>query len=49
MILSALLEGMTFIAYLAIFSGGYARRQNGWRILSFLLFLIGRVSKTVLI
>jgi len=43
-ILSSVLEGMTLIAYLVVFNGGYVRRQNGWKVLSFLLLLIGELS-----
>ena len=40
-ILAACLEAVCFVGFLAVFNGGYARRQTGWKILSFLLFLIG--------
>ena len=40
-ILAAVLEGICFVGFLAVFNGGYARRQSGWKILSVLLFLIG--------
>jgi hypothetical protein len=39
--LAAVIEGMTMVAFLAVFNGGYARRLNGWKVLSPLLFLIG--------
>jgi hypothetical protein len=35
------IEGMTFVAFLAVFNGGYVRRLNGWKLLCGLLFLIG--------
>lgn len=41
-VLGALLEGITFVAYLAVFNGGYVRKQTGWKVLSFLLLLIGK-------
>jgi hypothetical protein len=40
-ILAACLEAVCLVGFLAVFNGGYARRQTGWKILSFLLFLIG--------
>jgi hypothetical protein len=40
-VLAAVIEGMTMVAFLAVFNGGYARRLNGWKVLSPLLFLIG--------
>ena len=39
--LAAVIEGMTLVAFLAVFNGGYSRRLNGWKVLSALLLLIG--------
>ena len=39
--LAAVIEGMTLVAYIAVFNGGYARRLNGWKVLSLLHTLIG--------
>jgi hypothetical protein len=47
MVLAAVIEGMTLVAFIAIFNGGYARRQNGWKILSLLLFLIGNLLSCI--
>ena len=42
--LAAVLEVLTLIAYLAVFNGGYVRRQNGWKVLCLLHLLIGTAS-----
>ena len=39
--LAAFIEGMTLVAYIAVFNGVYARRLNGWKVLSLLHTLIG--------
>ena len=43
--LAAVIEGMTLVAYIAVFNGGYARRLNGWKALSLLHSLIGTIPK----
>lgn len=44
-ILAAVLEGITLVAYLMVFNGGYVRRLNGWKVLSLLHLLIGIIYK----
>ncbi|KAH8685763.1 hypothetical protein BGZ60DRAFT_523044 [Tricladium varicosporioides] len=41
---AAVLELVTIVAYLVILNGGKQKRETGWRILSFLLFLVGIVQ-----
>lgn len=38
---SIVLEGMVIFAFLAILAGGRAKRETGWKFLSFMLFLVG--------
>ena len=45
-ILAAVLEGICLVGFLAVFNGGYTRRQTGWKILSFLLFFVGTIPPT---
>lgn len=41
---AVVLEGMTLIAYLLIMLGGKQKRQQGWKVLSGCLVLVGAVQ-----
>jgi len=38
---AAVLELVTLVAYVVVIAGGKQQRENGWKVLSFLLFLVG--------
>jgi len=38
---AVVMEGMTLIAYIVILAGGKQKREQGWKILSGLHFLVG--------
>jgi hypothetical protein len=41
---AAVLELATIVAYLIIIAGGKQKRETGWRVLAFLLVLVGMVQ-----
>jgi hypothetical protein len=43
---SVLLSGIVLVAYTAIFTGGYKKRDSGWKILSFLIGLNGNFARS---
>lgn len=45
---SIVLEGMVIFAFLAILAGGRAKRETGWKFLSFMLFLVAMVQCTAM-
>lgn len=42
--IAAVLELATLIAYLVIIAGGKQKRESGWKILAFMLTLIGLIQ-----
>lgn len=38
---AAVLELVTIVAYVVVLAGGRQKRENGWRVLSFLLVVVG--------
>jgi len=41
---AVVMEGMTLIAYIVILAGGKQKREQGWKILSGLHFLVGALQ-----
>ncbi|KAG9241887.1 hypothetical protein BJ878DRAFT_427101 [Calycina marina] len=41
---TAVVELVTLVAYMVIIGGGRAKREGGWKILAFLLFLVGMLQ-----
>lgn len=41
---AAVVEMATFVAYIVVILGGKQKRETGWKILSFLLMLMGVVQ-----
>jgi hypothetical protein len=41
---AAVLELVTIVAYLMVIAGGKQKRETGWRVLAFLLVLVGVVQ-----
>ena len=38
---AAVLELVTIVAYVVVLAGGKQKRENGWKVLSFLLVVVG--------